>query len=50
MLKTIVMDRIAGVINRSASYIKTARGVAGALAATRRTFGGTYPFNRALGG
>ena len=44
------MDRIARVINQSASCIKAIRGVVGALAAIRRTFGGIYPFNRALGG
>ena len=46
----IVMDCIARVIDRSASCIKTVIGVAGALAAIRRIFGGMYPFNRALGG
>jgi len=46
----IVMDCIAKAINRSASYIKTVMGVVGALAAIRRTFSGTHPFNRALGG
>jgi len=50
MLKIIVIDRIAGVINWSISYIKTVRGIVGALVVTRRTFSGIYPFNRALGG
>jgi len=44
------MDCIARVINRSASYIKTARGIVGALTVTRRIFSGTHPFNKALGG
>ena len=44
------MDCIARVINRSTSCIKAIRGVVGALAAIRRAFGGTHPFNRALGG
>ena len=33
------------MINRSASYIKTARGIIGALAVIRRTFSGIYLFN-----
>ena len=46
----IVINYITGVIDRTASYIKTARGVAGVLAAIKRTFGETHLFNRALGG
>ena len=44
------MDCIARAIDRSTSCIKAVRGVAGALAAIGRTFSGTYPFNRVLGG
>jgi hypothetical protein len=46
----IVIDCIARVIDRSVSCIKAVRGVAGALAVIGRIFGGTYLFNRALGG
>ena len=49
-MKIIVIDCITRVINRSASYIKAIRGIVGALAAIRRIFSGTYPFNRVLGG
>ena len=44
------MDRIARVINQSASYIKAVRGIAEALVVIRRIFSGIYLFNRALGG
>ena len=44
------MDYIARVINQSAFCIKAVRGVVGALAAIKRIFGGTYPFNKVLGG
>jgi len=46
----MVIDYIAKAINWSASYIKTIRGVVGALVVIRRTFSGIYLFNRALGG
>jgi len=50
MLKIIVINYIARAINRSISYIKTIRGIVGALAAIRRIFSGIYLFNRVLGG
>ena len=46
----MVINCIARAINQTASYIKTARGIARVLAVIRRTFSGTYLFNRALGG
>ena len=49
-LKMVVIDYNAKVINQSVYCIKTAKSVTGALAATKRTFSKTHPFNKALGG
>ena len=46
----MVMDYITRVIDWSTSYIKVVRGIVGALAAIKRTFGETYPFNKTLDG
>ena len=46
----MVIDYIARAINQSTSYIKAVRGIVGALAAIKRIFSGTYPFNKVLGG